>query len=540
MAPSLNQETPKGLVQKYITSRPTVSAVAGVLLLGLAVGIHLSINRVHGWFFLLDLISLFPIIFFSFILGILLFWWHSWRPINSEVADLGILSRKTIDVSDLFFQPRGIVPWLEQNLDRMKGVYTNLERVSQLLSFINYSAELPRQVRLALNMAHEIFPRSVISVFLWMRGEMKFCVASLHPGTPIIQELSEGDPQVISCRQALEQEVDLEKLRALNGKTFSLPLRRDNPGDSNLTVLPLVLWNRILGAVVYKISEERPMDNDELVLASLLNRHIAVFVENHYLYKEKMEQERITHEVEIARQIQMDSIPRGVTPLKGFDIFGLCTPCNEMSGDYFDMIPLSDNRLLVTIADVSGKGFPAALFLSKVQTLVRAMAQEFTSPAKFLCFLSSQLAREEMGSLFATMLMVYLKAGSNSAICSNAGHCKPLVVRTKTEFVEEISFEDGIPLGLFETTGEQYIDQVIELLPADGIFLYTDGLSDMVDAKRNRYGVEGVKKSIENTFGFGAKETTYRIIDDMNRYKQMTPLEDDVTMVYIKFGERGK
>jgi sigma-B regulation protein RsbU (phosphoserine phosphatase) len=123
---------------------------------------------------------------------------------------------------------------------------------------------------------------------------------------------------------------------------------------------------------------------------------------------------------------------------------------------------------------------------------------------------------------------------SGSVVCSSAGHCKPIIVRDKTGFVEEFTFEVGIPLGLFEPTGDEYQDQTIQLMPCDGIFLYTDGLSDLVDENRARYGIENLKKSLERSLQEGSKKLVFNVLEDMNRFRSQTPLEDDVTIVYMK------
>ncbi len=521
-------------MRKYISGYPTLTLATGILLLVMAIEVHLSIQRNYGVNSVLYFASMGMIIFFSFQLGVLLFWWQARQPIKSELSEeIKLFQEDDFDVVDVLFQPRGIAPWLEKNLSKIKESYSTFERVSQLLGFINYSVELPRQTKLAINLAHEIFPHSTINIFLLDEGFVKFSVGSKRVPPYPIQDISEKDPEVKRAFEAIQIQIDLEKLRSLRGQSFFLPIRNDFPARP-MTVLPLILWNRILGIIVYQMEECRPLEKEETVIATLLNRHIAVFVENHYLYQDKLKQERLSHEVEIARQIQENTLPQGMAPIKGFQIHALCKPCNEISGDYFDFIQLPQNRLLVAIADVSGKGFPAALFLSKIQTLVRSMAEGFESPAKFLTFLSRQMAKEQLGSLFATMTLLILQEKKNSVVFSSAGHCRPLIIRAKNDFIEEKNFEIGIPLGLFEPVGEEYVDQIIELTPYDGIFLFTDGLPDMVNSNHQRYGMESLKKALEKSPDSPAETMISNILDDAFKFRGKCPLEDDVTLLYIK------
>lgn len=521
-------------MKDHLYRHPHLFAGVSALLLVLAIHFHIgSFTGSEGLSFS-SLLTLGVVVFAALILGIILYWWSCWRTLqNPTDVDPGKLGNPP-DLIEIFFQPRSLVSWLELNLGRLSGLYTNLERISHLLGFINYSVELNRQLKVALSLAQEIFPKVSFVIFLQEGGKLKFQIGSCHDAEGKLVTLEEKGPLVQRAHTAVQATIELNKLQEMNWKCFSLPLKTLK-GFPELSIMPLMLWNRILGLIVYIRPEDIEMNNDEKVLASLLNRHMAIFIENHLLYREKIQQERLLREVEIARQVQTESLPQSVSPLRGFDIFGNCTPCNEISGDYYDLVPLSGDRLLVAIADVSGKGLPASLFLSKLQTLIRALAENYDSPAKLLNFLSRHMSRESMGSLFATMLLVMVRADSSQVLCSSAGHCKPLVVRSGAGFVEEVNFEVGIPLGLFDQGEDAYVDQVIDLIPGDGVFLYTDGVSELAGRNRERYGTERIQRVIEQLPpGTRSSALVYALLDDMNRFKGSLALEDDVTMVYFR------
>lgn len=520
---------------RFVSNSPSLLVLLALVVLAGAVGWHFSgLNLPEGarWHAFL---SLGIVLFLALVMGIILFWWHTFRsssrsPVNSQEI---LTTVQDLELSDLFSQSRGLLAWLEKNVEQVKQIYSNLERISQLLGFINYSIELPRQLRLALSLAHEIFPRAVISVFLWRHGDLELGMASRQTDRGLIEELAANDVMVLQAQERVREEVDLEKLRQCNGRAFSLPLRRESR-DARTLVMPLILWNRVLGIIVFQAINQVPFSEEEKVISILLNRHIAVFIENHYLYQEKIQQQRVLHEIDIAAQIQENSLPTQVPVFSGFDFDFFCLPCHEISGDYYDVIPRSDDRMLVAIADVSGKGFPAALFLSKIQTLVRAMADETDSPAALLTFLSRQMVREQMGSLFATMFIALIRTNSLEVVASSAGHCKPLVIRSKAGFVEEVTFEVGIPLGLFEPSGDEYQDQTLDLLPGDGVFLYSDGLPDLVGPERARFGTERLKSLLEQNTELSPKHLLELLKSEVRKFRREIPLEDDVTMVYFK------
>ncbi|MBF0499894.1 MAG: serine/threonine-protein phosphatase [Candidatus Riflebacteria bacterium] len=483
--------------------------------------------------------SLVAIIFDSLFIGFLSYQWLNLQSRRVTHSDVIKMSNEDSVYIEPFFQPRSILNETDFNINRLQALHSNLERITQLFSCINFTLALTRQLKVALSLAHEIFPRHTFLIFLNRNERLKFQIGTTQIASGTILQIEENNPFVLRSIETLKMLVDIDRLQQSDWKSLVFPMNA-KVSSPDLTIIPLMLWNRISGVTVLVNPEMKPLSSEEIILASLISRHMAIIIENHDLCSESSRQERLNHEVGIARQIQVDSLPHEASSLKGFDIFGQCIPCDEISGDYYDFIPLPDNRLLITIANVSGKGLPAALFLSKLQILVRGLAGNYRSPAEFMTYLSCQMSNAGMGSLFATMLMVIIEAGSTTVSCSSAGHCRPLIVRAGGGFVEEAGFEAGIPLGLFEISEGGYVNQAIDLMPGDGIFLYTDGLTDMVSNRHNRerYGIERLRSAMEKVTAGKASVLVREIVDGMNIFRGKTPLEDDVTMVYIKAEKR--
>ncbi|MBI3039719.1 SpoIIE family protein phosphatase, partial [bacterium] len=488
-------------VKEIVLSFPNLSMVFGISILGILVGTHIYLSgpSPYGWGSYSRFLSLGSVVLSALLLGIFSYWWHSWRKSKKIVMELSKNEVSKIDLSDLFFTPTKIVERLDDNLGRLKSRYSDFERISQLLVLFDYSLDLPLQLRNALCMVHEVFRTNAILVFVEENKRLKFKVGTTRsPENGRYVSLGEKDPAVVQVFDVIKSDIDLPQLEELEWRNFFLPVNQ-NKTREDILIMPLIVWNRISGVIAYVTHPGSPMDEGSKTMATIFNRYLAILIENHTMYREKLFQERVYRELEIARQVQSESFPKTIPHFPGFDLFAICNPCNEISGDYYDIIPLPDNGLLLAIADVSGKGIPASLFLSKIQSLVRALASQFNSPAKFLTYLADQMSREQVGPFFATMLLVLLRAGASKAIVAGAGHCKPLVSRTKTGFVEESCLEVGIPLGLFEVPEGGYLDQTIDLMPNDGIFLFTDGVSDLMNTSRERFGLERLKQSIEKS-----------------------------------------
>ncbi|HOY67168.1 MAG TPA: SpoIIE family protein phosphatase [Candidatus Ozemobacteraceae bacterium] len=520
----------RAILQRY----PIILFTAGVILVVAGISATLRFIPADARLSWTALASLGFLVFTSLLLGIVSFWWHTLRQLDTSRPDAATAPTPRLDLSDLFFQTTSIVGWYQNNLSRLHGKFADVERISHLLSYLNFTADLHRQIRIALQFAQEFFPTGTLLVYLHApTAPLEFACGTRPRRGDIAPELAPDDPLVRQTAEIIRQEIDLDSLATQDWKSFSLPLkRRVEPAD--LSILPLLVWNRILGLVVFMNAERKALSEDEKVLASLFNRQLAISIENHLLYRENIRRERLTYEVDVARTLQTSSLPSQPPLLRGFDIHATCMPCHEISGDYYDLVPLPNDRLLVAVADVSGKGLPAALFLSKIQALVRAMADSLTSPGQLLSFLSRQLSKDQMGSLFATMIIAVFTADSRTVVCASAGHCRPLVVRTGSGFVEEVEFEAGIPLGLFEQEENAYPERCIELLPGDGVFLYTDGVIDLLNRERERFGVERLKTALDNAPEGKASSLVYHVMAGMNRFKETYPHEDDITMVYVK------
>jgi len=523
-------------MERQPLTSPIVYVSTGILVLALGVTLLLfqipNGNRIS----FLTLAALGLVVFSSLLVGIFSYWFFSLgshllqAPTEEPYDQLG--SEKP-DFSDLVFQPQSLIKWYEGNLSRYQDRCTSLERISQLLSFMDYSRELSKQLRVALHFGQELFPDFALLIFRSDGSRIHFEAGSKPQPGGGIKYLDRLDHLVEEAQEAIRDMIDLDRLAASGWKSFSLPLRHER-SPSLASVLPLSLWNQIRGLIFLYPLHGKAISQDEQVFARLLNRQIALFLENHLLYQENLSQERLSNEVEIAKSVQSAALPKASPVFPSYDIFGVCNPSREISGDYFDLILRPDGTMVAVIADVSGKGLPAALFLARVQALVRAIADEITGPSKLLTFLSHHLCKENIGTLFATMVVAFIRPDDPKVFFASAGHGKPLIFRKKNGFVEEPAGQVGIPLGLFDTPEEEYQDLPIDLMPQDGIMLYTDGLTDATNHNRDRYGIERVKLSLEKATGQKASEIVFCIMNDLNHFKGTAPLEDDTTILFLK------
>lgn len=246
------------------------------------------------------------------------------------------------------------------------------------------------------------------------------------------------------------------------------------------------------------------------------------------------ERVRMSKELEIARQVQMRLLPKESPLVDGFEIKGGCIPAMEVGGDYYDFIELGPRRLGIVIGDVSGKGVPAAIYMTLTKGIVQSH-QEGLSPREVLIRVNSMLYKaidkETFVSLFYAVLdterreLVYARAGHNPLIYfdTRVGHCRLLE-------------PCGIALGLEEGRrfSEVIEEQSITLAEGDLLAFYTDGFTEAMNASREEYGETRLVDLIEAHHQETAEQLYATVLKDVRRFVKDAPQHDDMTLLFVK------
>jgi serine phosphatase RsbU (regulator of sigma subunit)/anti-sigma regulatory factor (Ser/Thr protein kinase) len=249
--------------------------------------------------------------------------------------------------------------------------------------------------------------------------------------------------------------------------------------------------------------------------------------------EEHVEKERLAREVELAREIQSSLLPAGDLRVSGCVIDGAHRAAAEVGGDYWDVFPLSDGRIGVAIADVSGKGLAGCLVTSMLAALVRAFRDTESSPAALLVRLEKNLVGSLRPGTFITMFYGILDPETRAFRFASAGHCPLLVVRAR-EGIAEWHRTRGIPLGAVRgnALGATLHDECIHLAPGDVAVQYTDGINEAFDASgRNQFGFDRLEQTVVEAARGGA----HAVIDALRRRVsawagERPPLDDETLL----------
>jgi sigma-B regulation protein RsbU (phosphoserine phosphatase) len=271
---------------------------------------------------------------------------------------------------------------------------------------------------------------------------------------------------------------------------------------------------------------EKPWDNRKLV--DTLRRHIE---ENRFrpLKKNRMRNTIQGIGIEEARQTQQRLLPVEIPGGEGFEIRAAWRPADEVGGDYFDVIRLADSLLGICIADVSGKGLPAALVMSNLQATVRAYSRADRSPAQMCCELNRIACANTDAGRFITLFYGLLDTARHSLTYANAGHVPPILLHSGG--LQETLSTGGTVLGLF--TDSEYEQSSIVFDPGDHLVLLTDGITEAVDAGGEQFGENGrMAEFLSQNRKLTSAKLRDTLLDAVTSFAGQN-LEDDATLMVV-------
>lgn len=252
-------------------------------------------------------------------------------------------------------------------------------------------------------------------------------------------------------------------------------------------------------------------------------------------------QNGIENELKVASDIQMGMLPKTFPPYPGrseFDIYGFLKPAKEVGGDLFDFM-MRDDRLFFCIGDVSGKGVPASLFMAVVRSLFRNVAGHHHNPGRILAGINQVVAQGNEQDMFCTMLVGVLDIRTGHLSYSNAGHNAPVLQRVQTDGQSAGEFlhcKPNIPVGVLE---EFFFEQEeIDLQAGDTLFLYTDGVTESENAKKQLFGEEATLATLTHARQIGLKtprEVVEHVYEALQHHAANAAQSDDITMLCLEY-----
>jgi serine phosphatase RsbU (regulator of sigma subunit)/anti-sigma regulatory factor (Ser/Thr protein kinase) len=285
------------------------------------------------------------------------------------------------------------------------------------------------------------------------------------------------------------------------------PLPTDDPlviqADSHGLVHPIFAGENLVGTLA--MGKTKLPDQSHFRTAGFTAGHtnvIGTFSEflasqvlNAHVQEERVARRLVEHELAIASSIQQSLLPRELPQLPGLQLAAYCRSAQQVGGDFYDVLRVSDREVFVVIADVMGKGIPAAMFAAILRSLVRALPELAREPAALMTRIN-QLLFSELSNvdMFITAQFVFLDHATGRLAVASAGHCPLLLASAGAEVVREIA-PTGMPLGVQQDA--TFVGEVLQLPPQAHLLLYTDGLSEALNPQGERFGPDRLAQRME-------------------------------------------
>lgn len=273
----------------------------------------------------------------------------------------------------------------------------------------------------------------------------------------------------------------------------------------------------------------KPINFDDLrTTISKTTDHI-----NHLIESEtnKSKLDGLLHELNVASHIQQSILPTEFIDNESIDVFAQMTAAKQVGGDFYDFFWLDNNRLGFVMADVSGKGIAAALFMTVSRTLLRSHSQKTLSPGKCLTMVNEALLEDNDNMMFVTTFYGILDLSTKKIQYANGGHNPPFIIRQGGP-VEILPSTAGTALGVME--GIEYKEGEFELNPGDVLFSYTDGVTEAENMEGSYFSEDRLAQVLDKLRDVTSTEIIAKVKEEVTNFAGECPQSDDITMLAIK------
>ena len=324
---------------------------------------------------------------------------------------------------------------------------------------------------------------------------------------------------------------------AVSGKPMISPDVRKDPvyvNARNATrsemVAPIISNDEVIGVFDLESDQFNAYSEDDLEVLLMLASQVAIIIEKVMLHEQLIEKKRLEGQLEVARQVQLELLPARDPELVGFDISAYNFPTEEVSGDYYDWVRIYDDQIGVVIADVSGKGVPAAILMAFLRASLRAATHIGYATHISMAKVNFLLWESIESNQFVTAFYGILDAQKGTLAYSNAGHNPPLLVNAAgtSRFIDK----GEQPLGMFRET--RYHQYYLDFEPGDVLVLYTDGATEANSPTGEEFGRERLAQAVKKAYDRPAREMIASLQMEILEWTANAGSNDDVTFFIIK------
>jgi serine phosphatase RsbU (regulator of sigma subunit) len=413
------------------------------------------------------------------------------------------------------------------------------ERYDYQQALLEFTQELPRLMEME-HILNSIVSRlsstmhiEKISVFIC--GEKEGCNSASQNLDQADCLFSDGEHTLMALLQKTRKPVDLHLLDDEYDTTEICDEEKQKLMHAKVVLsVPMFLQDRLVGFInVGQKMSGKVYSQEDISLLATVAGQAAIAIENSRLHKSEIDQQRVKEEMDLARKIQQGLFPKSNPEVSGLDIAGVSMPALSVGGDYYDFIQLSPSKILAVVADVSGKGMSAALYMSKVQGMVQLAAHIYSTPKEMLTNINRRIFDGMDRKSFITMILALFDMKKKEVRICRAGHNKALLSADG-----KIRFLEGGGIGLGLERGPVFEDTIEEVripIKQNSLFLfYTDGITEAMNDKKQQLGETAIVDLLKTKQGLSAECIQHAILTKVEKFRGLAEQHDDVTMVVVK------
>ncbi len=300
------------------------------------------------------------------------------------------------------------------------------------------------------------------------------------------------------------------------------------------TIIPMIIKQKIVGLMLFGLKHSgSQFGGKDLELLFSAASQTAVAIENARLYEAEAQKIKIERDLDLARKIQQGLLPACIPNINGLDISGEMIPAMQVGGDYFDLIPVSENKLFVVVGDVSGKGLSASLYMTKLQTMIQLACTIDKTPKEILVDINKKMYTSLDKNSFITMTLALFDMKKNTIRFCRAGHMPILTTANGTVNAYKtqglgVGLEHGV---IFESTLKE---EELILKPGQIYAFFSDGITEAMNERMDLFGEENLVPILQNKTNLKTPEIMAAIWKSINFFRGKAKQNDDMTMVLVK------
>jgi phosphoserine phosphatase RsbU/P len=289
---------------------------------------------------------------------------------------------------------------------------------------------------------------------------------------------------------------------------------------------------------VINIDTQNPVTqfkNEDLDIMAAVAGQAGLTYESAKLLNSYVQKQKQDSEMEIARNVQHALLPETLPEVEGYEFFAFYESAQAVGGDYYDVIPTDDGKIWLAFGDVAGKGVPASLVMSRLSSVVRSTCEFVTDAAEAVCKINDHMCAKAVEGRFVTFVLFIIDTANHTMSLVNAGHMSPMI-RKPDGIVEEFAEETiGVPIGVIEGFPFEKLER--KLAPGETVVIYTDGVSEAMNAQQELYGIERLQEFVKSHTA-KPSELGPQIREDVRKHAAGHPQNDDITL--MAFGRVGE